>query len=149
MCTFHKWCKFVQCLQQSTETGLESVCGSYHESGSYSPGRRIFPPDCSLVATAFRRPRSKISHGGCCVWATFSCVFSWSSCIWPQSPGLVWIKCTRQTRCWWKGGGWVVLWQKWLCLRFLCSKFYYIRVKQGVGGLDRQLVWTRPQKMTI
>lgn len=38
-----------------------SVYGSYHESGSCSPGRHIFSPDCSLVASAFRRLRAGLA----------------------------------------------------------------------------------------
>lgn len=117
--------------QQPAEWGLQ-IWGCF---SLWLSGRCLLRPGL-LFDTAF----AIIGLDGCCVWQHFHICFSVAAALGLNPQGTS--TCTRQTRSRLKGGGWVVLWQKWLCLRFLCSKFHYIRLKQGVGGRDGQLVWS-------
>lgn len=76
----------MQCLlQQRAEWGLQiSGCISL----CLLSGRSVFfAPDSSLIGAAF----AIIGLDGCCVWQRFNVCFLGSSCIWPQSPGHVYV----------------------------------------------------------
>lgn len=77
-------------------------------------------------------------------FSLFFCVCVCGSCIWPESWGLVCVS-TRPDMMLlvdtWGLGAFSMAEAALSEMRFLCSKFHYIRVHQGGGGVRRQLVY--------